>query len=389
MKYLFLIPFLLFSCAISFPAEEFDPPPEVEENPCDLMDCGAGMQCYNFWGLGICVANRRPSGFCNKDCGENAECRFDVCIESDPGGKVCEFDGVCLFSEFCIMGRCTEVACSPGETQPCYYGPPGTAGVGECSSGYHLCLEGGLYNSECIGEVLPAPDEGFLACNGEDNNCDGIVDELRTDGVDIVFAFDISGSMRGDIAAVSEAVRRLSILYDHPSIRLALILFPHPYGETEPHTAVPLSGYYDFIQQLSFLSWLGLSASHREATWDLPILLANNLQPEISFRPGARHVLIMFTDERGQTYFPPEELNLAEANNEAYMCRAIEDSGILLYVITEVGEVYTKYNSIARVSEEFLIEEDYDDCAEIFPLSDDPQDMVDNLSDIADLTCVE
>ncbi|MFO0631369.1 MAG: MopE-related protein [Nannocystaceae bacterium] len=61
--------------------------------------------------------------------------------------------------------------CEPDDTQSCYSGPRGTAGVGVCTEGTQLCAEGswGL----CEGEVTPLDE----ACNGVDDDCDDEVDE--------------------------------------------------------------------------------------------------------------------------------------------------------------------------------------------------------------------
>jgi hypothetical protein len=69
-------------------------------------------------------------------------------------------------------------SCEIGESSTCYSGPPGTADVGACVSGTSAC-EDGMWGA-CTGEVLP----GVEACNGQDDDCNGTVD----DGVD-------SGSM--------------------------------------------------------------------------------------------------------------------------------------------------------------------------------------------------
>ena len=57
--------------------------------------------------------------------------------------------------------------------QSCYSGPVLTAGVGECRVGERICsLAGGF--TPCAGQVNPAAAE---ACNGKDDDCDGATDE--------------------------------------------------------------------------------------------------------------------------------------------------------------------------------------------------------------------
>lgn len=62
--------------------------------------------------------------------------------------------------------------CTLGETQPCYSGPPGTQDQGSCKAGLQSCNETGTWGA-CDGEVLPSLE----SCNGEDDDCDGIVND--------------------------------------------------------------------------------------------------------------------------------------------------------------------------------------------------------------------
>lgn len=65
------------------------------------------------------------------------------------------------------------VACSPGATQSCYSGAPGTQGVGPCTGGTQTCESSG-YWGPCVGEVAP---KGETCGNNIDDNCNGSVDE--------------------------------------------------------------------------------------------------------------------------------------------------------------------------------------------------------------------
>ena len=68
----------------------------------------------------------------------------------------------------------TGCVCTPGATQSCYDGPPGTAGVGLCHAGTQTCVSGsggvGSNWGPCMNEVLPAADQ----CDGVDRACNGM-----------------------------------------------------------------------------------------------------------------------------------------------------------------------------------------------------------------------
>jgi len=67
--------------------------------------------------------------------------------------------------------------CSPGDFINCYGGPQGTLGVGVCKSGTRTCNATGTGFDACANEVVP----GNEVCDGEDNDCDGQVDEGAVD----------------------------------------------------------------------------------------------------------------------------------------------------------------------------------------------------------------
>ncbi len=62
--------------------------------------------------------------------------------------------------------------CEPGKSYPCYTGAPGTQGTGACRAGTALCGASGTLGT-CTNEAVPQPE----LCDGNDNDCDGDVDE--------------------------------------------------------------------------------------------------------------------------------------------------------------------------------------------------------------------
>ncbi|MET0385532.1 MAG: hypothetical protein ABW321_06220 [Polyangiales bacterium] len=61
---------------------------------------------------------------------------------------------------------------------PCYGGARATIGVGVCRQGKRMCVDGVLGN--CMGDIQPRPET--CANEGEDNDCNGTVDDMPERG---------------------------------------------------------------------------------------------------------------------------------------------------------------------------------------------------------------
>jgi DNA-binding beta-propeller fold protein YncE len=159
------------------------------------------------FGLAACGSDSGSGTHCatQSDCPSGQECvdqrctavdaRFDVPHDGDvaDGGPCIDLDGD-LHGFGCAAGLDCDDAdpahfedcmdcptdhdpgclCLPGESFPCYRGPAGTAGIGQCTSGTRSCVDGHLA-AACDGEVLPGAVE--LCGDGVDNDCNGVGDE--------------------------------------------------------------------------------------------------------------------------------------------------------------------------------------------------------------------
>ena len=144
------------------------------------VDCDDGDQCTT----DTCDA---ATGQCGSEpfqgaCDDGNACTVGDACGNDPG------DGswICLPGadpQICDDGNpCTDDACDTQQgciavnnaaAVPCYSGPQGTENVGMCIGGQQFCKDGAL-DPVCVDEVLPSQLE---ACDGKDDNCDGVTDE--------------------------------------------------------------------------------------------------------------------------------------------------------------------------------------------------------------------
>ena len=221
----------------------------------------------------------------------------------------------------------------------CYTGPPETLGIGICEAGEVVCEAGqwGSYEDElfipqlCAGEVTPQKD----ICNGVDDDCDGEADagkELVE--TDILFIVDVSGSMTDEITNVLAALNKFSSNYsDKDIIHWGIIIGPvDSYYKDSLSLHQNLTSFDDFMTQFSalnvssmflggghemlydavYLSLYGLSSTLSYVkslfSWDSHIDESSPPVDEftIDWRPDAEHVIIIFTDEPGQSYLNPK-----------------------------------------------------------------------------------
>jgi len=160
---------------------------------CNVTLCeGINRECYtgppDTLNVGVCRAG-------NQTClgGERSNCTGEILpsdehcndpiTDWDCDGFAGCFDPDCFDNPFCTnvtVDYCLNISCAyppcAGVNRTCYNGPNGTEGVGLCSAGLEGCSMS-LVPFNCTGEVYPVDE----ICDGLDNNCNHLVDELWPD----------------------------------------------------------------------------------------------------------------------------------------------------------------------------------------------------------------
>tara|TARA_R110000824_G_scaffold67377_2_gene174459 strand:+ start:12243 stop:14402 length:2160 start_codon:yes stop_codon:yes gene_type:complete len=226
----------------------------------------------------------------------------------------------------------------------CYSGPPETMLVGICLPGEMTCLEGkwGNYDDNgvfvkklCLGEVTPQPED---ICNGTDTNCDGKIDEDKElEPTDILLIVDLSGSMYEEINAVTTALNQFATHYSDSDVIKWGLIFTASWGPTGEQVVLA-TDLVDFETFMTIFQSTGFTLNGGEEqnydaiymaihnlvgagslpyelsdlTWASPwgwSTPAESIPPKdtwsISWREDAKHVIILFSDEEGQTYLEP------------------------------------------------------------------------------------
>ncbi len=137
---------------------------------------GTATPCYTgpegTEGIGRCIGGSRP---CNNDgtafgsCEGEATPILENCAtpeDDDCDGQSDDPEDGCV--------------CTPGVSVPCYSGPAGTEGIGNCVGGTATCDANGTSLGPCVGEVVPSTE---VCATDTDDDCDGLVNE---DGPDCI-----------------------------------------------------------------------------------------------------------------------------------------------------------------------------------------------------------
>jgi len=228
-------------------------------------------------------------------------------------------------------------------TRACYTGPRDTLNIGICTPGEQSCREGrwgGADNADrwtqdvCEGEVVPTDE----VCNGADDDCDGEIDygeEARD--TDILLVLDTSGSMTGEIRAVTQALSRFGQHFAaedaiHWGVIIGPTRLPNPENEASQLEVLSLVSNISPFQQF-FADFVALDPGAFDGGLEMHIdavmLALRNLAPLqvdlanrdwvrgvasvpekdafiINWRQNTDRIIIVFTDEDEQSYMNPE-----------------------------------------------------------------------------------
>jgi hypothetical protein len=148
------------------------------DDDCDQeTDEIVAVECFPVGATG-CTDNRDGTYACSGTCASGATACSEGQTQCADAVTAAEADACAEADETAADEDCdTEVdegcPCSTGETRPCYGGPEGTVDNPPCAAGMQVCV-GGFWGA-CQNQTLP----GIETCQnlGEDNDCDGTVDD--------------------------------------------------------------------------------------------------------------------------------------------------------------------------------------------------------------------
>lgn len=414
---LFAVFFLYNACAGPVHEEEGEDasvvvPIEICNEYTDLMnDVGHCGKCYNNCSTsgigdkcveGQCICNEATDDEGNpRGCTKGVEeCKLGSCAkpdpdteEEDPEAITCEFDHQCDGNRLCVLGICSEIPCADMNGQPqvrsCYTGAGNTFENLPCHMGYTVCFGG--HWGPCLEEVIPVAEDGLFSCDGFDNDCDGCPDGNWVNGVcvipdrrliDILFIYDKSGSMNSKCLMTKEAMDLLAAGFNsNNEISFAIVVIPYSEDACEPGIFHHFSAYQEFQDALDLLE---CDQGANEPSWDAVYMAAEDMElydieasinapkpvySKLGWREDAIHVIIMFTDETGQSW-ENNDRGWCESgpNNEQVMCSVID---------TEVFAVITL--------EDFVVE--FDECADTYLFAPTAEELYQQMQGIFGSVC--
>ena len=300
--------------------------------PCaaPLLICGQGWQ----------TCECQPS---NENCVEIVitECKA-LCAYIPVENEICEEELGEPSDEICnAWDDDCDVEIDEDLFRNCYKGPEETLDVGICHGGTEICSSGqwgnenniGIFIEElCLEEQTPLEEE---LCNDLDDNCDGIIEE-EMEETDIVFIIDTSGSMMEEIAAVAHALASFAAFNsDVETIQWSLIVGPMDTQGFQDGLMIQtnLTDFFTFMNA-PLLANPQQQNTGLEMLYDAIYFIIQDLIPQgnepqnyvaknqllwnnsvtstppipafnVSWREDAHHVIVVFSDEVGQSFTVP------------------------------------------------------------------------------------
>lgn len=215
-------------------------------------------------------------------------------------------------------------------------GDSNTAGIGECAMGEMLCVSGEW--GECDGVVYPTDE----ICDYKDNDCDGEIDEDLEphEKVDMVFSIDGSASMCPYVDALKEAIMPYVDDFNGTEHRFAIVVFP---GEFNYDIMTPwyllTPGLVDVNDFLVLLNNYDCAFPAEEPSYDVAIaLLDSDDEINIGWRQDAHPYIVIITDEPGNSWSGGNQALIGSKGSNCEIGSCVNtNKKVELFVMTQVA----------------------------------------------------
>lgn len=206
------------------------------------------------------------------------------------------------------------------------------ANIGQCKLGTETCTNGQW--SECEGAVFPEEER----CDEIDNDCNGEVDENLNshEKVDIVFALDGSVSMCQFRDSLAQGIGAYVSDFEETEHRFAIVIFPR--STSFSNGWVPWLLITDLVEVNQFLTMLNSFQCNfpgDEPSYDVMFDLADSGNPvNISWREDAYPYIILMTDEQPQTWISLTPSDVSSNVNDCQVGECTPGDSYEVFVFT-------------------------------------------------------